>query len=116
MLNDTQNRGKCVKTIAVASGKGGVGKTNIVASLAIAMRKLGKRVVIVDADLGLSNIAILLNKQSKYTIKHLLAGTAALKDILIEGPHGIQILPAGEGLQDLTHLDEFQQAQASRRL
>ena len=97
-----------VKTIAIASGKGGVGKTNITASLAIAMSKLGKNVMIVDADLGLSNINILLNKQAKYNIKHLLDGEMALKDVLIDGPHGIKILPAGEGVQDLTHLDEFQ--------
>jgi flagellar biosynthesis protein FlhG len=108
MLNDTQYRKKSVKTIAVASGKGGVGKTNIAASLAIALRKLGKNVVIVDADLGLSSITILLNKQVKYTIRHLLEGAVALKDILIEGPHGIKILPGGDGVQDLTNLDEFQ--------
>jgi len=99
---------KCVKTIAIASGKGGVGKTNITAALAIAMSKLGKNVMIVDADLGLSNINILLNKQAKYNIKHLLDGEMALKDVLIDGPHGIKILPAGEGVQDLTRLDEFQ--------
>jgi flagellar biosynthesis protein FlhG len=99
---------KYVKTIAVASGKGGVGKTNITACLAIALSKLRKNVVIIDADLGLSNINILLNKQAKYTVKDLLEGTLTLKDVLIDGPHGIKILPAGEGLQDLTRLYDFQ--------
>jgi len=108
MLKHSPGEKKFIKTIAVASGKGGVGKTNITANLAIAMSKLGKNVVVVDADLGLSNINILLNKQAKYNIKHLLDGKIALKDILIDGPHGIKILPAGEGLQDLTRLDEFQ--------
>lgn len=109
MLNNPQERRKkFVRTIAVASGKGGVGKTNITASLAIAMSKLGKSVVVVDADLGLSNINILLNRQAKYNISHLLTGEMPLKDVLIEGPHGIKILPAGEGMQDLTRLDEFQ--------
>jgi len=108
MLSVGQERKKYVKTIAVASGKGGVGKTNITAGLAIAMRNLGKNVVIVDADLGLSNINILLNRHGKYNISHLLEGKVELKDVLIEGPHGIKILPAGEGVQDLTHLDEFQ--------
>jgi flagellar biosynthesis protein FlhG len=102
------DRKKYVRTIAVASGKGGVGKTNITANLAIALRKLGRSVVVVDADLGLSNINILLNKQAKYNVGHLLKGGMALKDVLIEGPHGIKILPAGEGVQDLTRLDEFQ--------
>jgi len=108
MLKCTQENKKFVRTIAVASGKGGVGKTNITASLAIAMSRLGKNVVIVDADLGLSNINILLNRHAKHNIKHLLDGELALKDILIEGPHGIKILPAGEGVQDLTRLNEFQ--------
>jgi len=108
MLSVGRKRKKYVKTIAVASGKGGVGKTNITASLAIALRNLGKNVVIVDADLGLSNINILLNKHAKYNISHLLEGKVELKDILIEGPHGVKILPAGEGVQYLTRLDEFQ--------
>ncbi len=108
MSTDREKTKKYVKTIAVASGKGGVGKTNITAGLAIALSKLGKKIVIIDADLGLSNINILLNKQAKHNIKHLLDGELSLKEILIEGPHGIKILPAGEGVQDLTRLDEFQ--------
>jgi flagellar biosynthesis protein FlhG len=108
MLNENGSPKKAVKTIAIASGKGGVGKTNITASLGIALQKLGKKVVIVDADLGLSNITILLNRQGKKTIKDLIDGTATLSEILIDGPHGIRILPAGEGVQDLTRLDEFQ--------
>jgi flagellar biosynthesis protein FlhG len=108
MLTEPRENKKYVKTIAIASGKGGVGKTNLAASLAIALSKLGKKVVIVDADLGLSNINILLNKHAKYNISHLLDGSITLKDILIDGPQGIKILPAGEGVQDLTRLDEFQ--------
>jgi len=108
MLSGVQDGKKYVKTIAVASGKGGVGKTNITANLAIAMSKLGRNVVIVDADLGLSNINILLNKKASHTVKHLLDGSMPLKDVLIEGPHGVKILPAGEGVQELTRLDEFQ--------
>lgn len=107
-MSPMPDKQKYVRTIAVASGKGGVGKTNITVSLAIALRKLGKSVVIVDADLGLSNINILLNKQAKYNVGHLLHGGMKLKDILIDGPHGVKILPAGEGIQDLTRLDEFQ--------
>jgi flagellar biosynthesis protein FlhG len=98
---------KYVKTIAIASGKGGVGKTNVTANLAIAMRKLGKNVLIVDADLGLSNIDVLLHLAPKHNIQHLLDGGMALKDVIVEGPHGIRILPAGSGVQELTALDEF---------
>jgi flagellar biosynthesis protein FlhG len=85
-----------------------VGKTNVTANLAISLRKLGKKVMIVDADLGLSNIDVLLHLAPKHTIQNLLDGDMPLKDILIEGPHGIKILPAGSGVQELTALDEFQ--------
>ncbi len=108
MLNEGAAGKKYVQTIAVASGKGGVGKTNVVASLAIAMRHLGRNVMIVDADLGLSNIDVLLHLAPKHTIQHLLRGERQLKDVLVEGPHGVRILPASSGVQELTALDEFQ--------
>ena len=107
MMN-TREKKRFVKTIAIASGKGGVGKSNITASLAIALSKLGKNIVLVDADLGLSNITTLLNRRARHTIQDLLGGAVALQDVLIDGPHGIKILPAGEGVQDLTRLSEFQ--------
>jgi flagellar biosynthesis protein FlhG len=97
-----------VKTIAVASGKGGVGKTNVVANLAISMSKLGKQVMIVDADLGLSNIDALLHLSPNHNIQHLLNGGMKLKDIVVEGPHGIQIIPASSGVQELIALDDYQ--------
>lgn len=97
-----------IKTIAITSGKGGVGKTNLVAALAIAMKRLGMNVMIFDADLGLSNIDVLLHLAPRYTIQHLLNGEKTLEDILIDGPFGIKILPASSGVQELTALDEFQ--------
>lgn len=107
MLKEKQNK-KYVKTVAVASGKGGVGKTNVTASLAIALKKMGKEVMIFDADLGLSNIDVLLHLAPKYNIQNILSGEMALKDVIVEGPHGIKILPASSGVQELTALDEFQ--------
>ncbi|UCH81536.1 MAG: MinD/ParA family protein [Nitrospiraceae bacterium] len=100
--------GKTVRTIAVASGKGGVGKTNITANLAIGLSRMNKKVMIFDADLGLSNIDVILNLASKYNIKHLFSGEKNLKDLIVEGPEGIQVLPASSGIQELTELDEFQ--------
>jgi len=98
---------KLVKTIAIASGKGGVGKTNIIANLGIALKKMGKEVLIFDADLGLSNIDVLLSLAPKYNIEHLIKGERSLKEIIIEGANGIKILPAGNGVQELTNLNEF---------
>jgi flagellar biosynthesis protein FlhG len=108
MLKEAAKKKKYVKTIAVASGKGGVGKTNVVANLAISMSKLGKQVMIVDADLGLSNIDALLHLSPNHNIQHLLNGGMKLKDIVVEGPHGIQIIPASSGVQELIALDDYQ--------
>lgn len=108
MLRGSGGREKHIRTIAMASGKGGVGKTNIVANLAIAMKKLGHEVLILDADLGLSNIDVLLHLAPKYNMQNVLNGEMSLSDIIVEGPHGIKILPASSGVQELTVLDEFQ--------
>ena len=108
MLKEKAEKRKFVKTIAVTSGKGGVGKTNLVANLAVALAKLGKEGMILDADLGLSNIDILLHLAPRYNIQHMLNGMMGLKDVLISGPRGVKILPASSGVQELTALDEFQ--------
>jgi len=96
------------QVISISSGKGGVGKTNIVANLALALTRLGKRVLILDADLGLANIDILLGLTPRYTIEHLLTGQQRLQDILVPGPEGMVILPAGSGIPELTDLNEGQ--------
>ena len=99
---------KSVRTLAVTSGKGGVGKTNVVANLAIAFRKMGKNVLVFDADMGLSNIDVLLDLAPNYNIQHVLNGDKKLNDVIIEGPEGIKILPAASGIQEMAELDEFQ--------
>lgn len=99
---------KPIRTIAIASGKGGVGKTNVVANLAIALQKTGKKVLILDADLGLSNVDILLHLAPRYNIQHVISGEKRLSDIIVQGPSGIKVLPASSGVQELTHLDAFQ--------
>jgi len=108
MLTESPGQKKTVRTIAIASGKGGVGKTNVAANLAIEMEKSGKNVMILDADLGLSNIDVLFQLTPRFNIHHVLRGEMSLKDIVVEGPHGIKILPSSSGIQELTALDEFQ--------
>lgn len=97
------------QVITVTSGKGGVGKTNVVANTAIALAQTGKRVLVLDADLGLGNIDILLGLTPKYTLEHVLAGTCRLEEIALTGPKGIVVLPASTGISQLTTLTESQQ-------
>jgi flagellar biosynthesis protein FlhG len=96
------------RTIAIASGKGGVGKTNIVANLAIALRRRGQRVIVIDADLGLANLDTLLGVNPRATLRHVLHGECTLRDVLVEGPAGIQLVPAASGFEDLTQLTHAQ--------
>lgn len=93
------------RVIAVTSGKGGVGKTNLVLNLALKLAQMGRRVVVFDADLGLGNIDILLNAVPKYTLEDVVAGEKDLTEIMITGPHDLKIVPGGSGLFDLANLD-----------
>ncbi len=94
------------RVICFSSGKGGVGKTSIVTNLAIALSQKGKKVLILDADLGLANVDVMLGLVPKYSIHHLFTGNKELHDILIDGPGGIKLLPASSGIQEMVNLDE----------
>jgi flagellar biosynthesis protein FlhG len=97
------------RVITVTSGKGGVGKTAVVANVAIALAKMDKKVLIIDADLGLANIDVVFGLTPRYNLNHFFSEERGLDEIMIEGPHGIRILPAGSGVQQFTHLDSGQQ-------
>ena len=97
------------RVIAVTSGKGGVGKTNVVLNLALALARSGQRVLVFDADLGLGNVDVLLGIVPRYTLSDVLAGERRLREIMIQGPEGIMILPAGSAEWDLTALSPEQQ-------
>lgn len=99
-----------VKVIAVTGGKGGVGKTNVTLNLAMAMAQLGKRVLVLDADLGLANCDVMLGLRVEKNLSHVLAGDVELDDILIEGPFGIKIVPATSGTQSMTELSPAEHA------
>jgi flagellar biosynthesis protein FlhG len=106
---ETKGNGNGVKVIAVTSGKGGVGKTNVVANLALALANIGKRVLIFDADMGLGNIDVLLGLAPMYNLSHVLKDGKKFQDILVTGPSGIKILPAGSGVDSLCNLSPEQQ-------
>ncbi|MDR0310606.1 MAG: MinD/ParA family protein [Acidobacteriota bacterium] len=94
--------------IAVTSGKGGVGKTNIVANLSASLSELGKKVVVLDADFGLANLDVLLGLTPRYHLGHMLYGDKNLSEIMVRGPEGIYIIPASSGLHQMSDLTLLQ--------
>ncbi len=92
------------KILAVTSGKGGVGKTNVVANLSVSLSEMGKKVVVLDADFGLANLDVLLGLTPRYHLGHVLFGNKSLTEIMVQGPKGIRIIPASSGLQRMSEL------------
>ncbi|NVK39488.1 MAG: MinD/ParA family protein [Gammaproteobacteria bacterium] len=99
-----------VQVIAVTGGKGGVGKSNVSVNLSIALAEMGRRVVLLDADLGLANIDVLLGITSKNNISNVLSGEVSLRDVMVNGPGGIRIIPAASGTQEMAQLDPREHA------
>ena len=99
-----------VKVVAVSGGTGGVGKTNTALNTAIALGQQGKRVLVLDADLGLANVDVMLGLRVKRNLSHVLSGECELDDIIIEGPAGINIIPATSGSQSMVDLTPSEHA------
>ena len=96
------------RVIAVTSGKGGVGKTNISVNIALCLAASDKKVLLMDADLSLGNIDVLLNINSKYNISHLLNGRKSVEEIIHTGAEGLEMIFGASGLEDLADLSSFQ--------
>jgi len=99
-----------VRVIAVASGKGGVGKTNVSVNLATAFAKRGRKAMIMDADLGLANVDVVLGLHPTYNLSHVLSGERYLEEIIVNAPGGIQVIPASSGLQRMAELSPAEHA------
>jgi len=106
--DDPKTRSGRIYTLV--SGKGGVGKTNTASNLAITLASMGQRVLLCDADLGLSNIDTLLGLNPRRNVQHFIAGCCPLEDVLLPGPAGISILPASSGVPDMADLSPDQMA------
>ncbi len=102
--------------VAVTSGKGGVGKTNLVTNLAIVMARMGRRVMLLDGDLSLANVDLLLGLAPRYNLYDVVTGEKRLDEIVLNGPNGIRIIPASSGVEEMANLDDYRREVLVRSL
>jgi flagellar biosynthesis protein FlhG len=104
------NASRPVKVIAVTGGKGGVGKTTVSANLALCIAAAGRDCMLVDADFGLANVDVVLGLNTRFHLGHVVAGECSLEDVIVTGPHGLQIVPAASGIKRMANLTDAEQA------
>lgn len=108
-LHLSGNPAPLARVIAVTSGKGGVGKTNIAANLAICLAGLKERVLLLDADLSLANVDLVMNIRNRYNISHVISGHKSMEDVVQSGPAGVRVICGGSGLDKLAEISEDEQ-------
>ena len=111
-----QEAKKKARIITIASGKGGVGKTNVVVNLGIQLARLGKVTTIVDADLGLANVDVILGQYFDFDLQHVLNGEKKLEEIIGVGPYGLRIVPAASGVSQMADLEGKQRERLIKEL
>lgn len=115
-LRQLMERMRQSRTIAIVSGKGGVGKSNVALNLSVLLSAGGNRVALVDADLGLANLDVLLNVDARANLSHVIAGSRRLADVTVDLPCGVQFVPGASGIAQLANLSEFQRGQLLQEL
>ncbi|MEO1235788.1 MAG: MinD/ParA family protein [Planctomycetota bacterium] len=99
---------RLAQTLAITSGKGGVGKTTVAVNLAAQLARLGRRVVLLDADLGTANADVMCNLGARRTLAHVVAGTCTIDDVLIDAPGGFRLVPGASGLANMANLGQHE--------
>ncbi|MEW8061643.1 MAG: AAA family ATPase, partial [Candidatus Thiodiazotropha sp.] len=99
-----------VRVIAVTGGKGGVGKTSISANLGVAFAELGRRVMLLDADLGLANLDVILGLHAERNLSHVMQGECSLEDVMVTGPKGMRVVPGASGIQHMAEMTPAENA------
>ena len=115
-LRELVKKSQEVRVFSVASGKGGVGKTSVAVNLAIALSRLGVRVLVVDADFGLANVDVMLGATSKFDISYFLRGEKTLQEIIQLGTEGVRFISGGSGVYDLLNISESQLAEVLTKI
>lgn len=98
------NTTKPLRVMSITGGKGGIGKTTISVNLAVAFAKMGKKVLLFDADLGLANVDVILGLKPKKTIYDVLTGGCSIQEVCVTGPYGLKIIPSASGIQKMAEL------------
>jgi flagellar biosynthesis protein FlhG len=108
--------GAKTRIITITSGKGGVGKTNLSVNMALAYARLGKKVVVMDADLGLANVNVILNVIPKYNLYHVIRKQKTMKEILVDTDYGISIVPGASGFSQIANMNETERQDFIREM